>query len=286
MTGHISLRRQPETTSPPTHIVVSRTAWWRRLDGLSRALLLIIELAVILAIWQVSVGVFELVNPLFLPSPALIAEGFWQLVISGELWPHLFLSVQAWILGYALAVVGGVVIGTMVGGSLPIHRLAGPVLWSFYSIPWLAYRPVTVAWFGFGLAPIIFLVFIASLFPTLFNTAVGVGATETSLLNAGRVFGSSRLTIYRKIVLPSSLPFIFAGMRQSVVMATIALLVAEMTGSTVGIGALITIKTNSFETEQAFAAIVVAVLWTVTMSQIVKTVGKRIAPWQTNATRE
>jgi ABC-type nitrate/sulfonate/bicarbonate transport system permease component len=256
------------------------------MDPSSRILILVIEFTLILGIWQVLVGVFELVNPLFLPSPALIAEGFWELVVTDELWPHLSLSVQAWVTGYVLALVGGLLIGTMVGRSLPFHRLATPVLWSFYSIPWLAYRPLTVAWFGFGLAPIIFLVFIASVFPMLFNTAVGVGATETSLLNAGRVFGSGRLAIYRKIVLPSSLPFIFAGMRQSVVLATIALLVAEMTGSTVGIGALITINTNSFETEQAFAAIVIAILWTVTVSQVVKMIGKRVAPWQTNATRE
>jgi ABC-type nitrate/sulfonate/bicarbonate transport system permease component len=266
---------------PPTHIAVPRrTARWMRLDGYGHVLLLLVEFMAILLLWQFSVGVLEVINPLFLPTPVEIAKGMQELFVTGEIWSHLFLSLQAWMIGYVLAIVAGIVLGTMVGASVPAHRLATPILWSFYSIPWLAYRPVTVAWFGFGLGAIVFLVFIASLFPILFNTAAGVSATEESLLNAGKVFGSNRLAIYRKIVLPSALPYVFAGMRQSVVLATIALLVAEMTGSTIGVGALITIKTNQFVTEQAFAAIVFSIVWTVCMSQVVKILGKRIAPWQ------
>jgi ABC-type nitrate/sulfonate/bicarbonate transport system permease component len=270
-----------ELSPPLTHIHISRRApWWIRLDGPAHAVLLFVEFVAIVLLWQLSVVVLELVNPIFLPSPTSIAEGFKELVVSGEIWPHLSLSLKGWVTGYALAVVAGIVIGTLVGTSLPVHRLTSPLLWSFYSIPWLAYRPLTVAWFGFGLAPIVFLVFIASLFPILFNTAAGVGETEESLLNAGKVFGSNRFSIYRKIVLPSALPYVFAGMRQSVVLATIALLVAEMTGSTIGVGALITIKTNSFATQEAYAAIVIAIVWTVSVSHAVKILGKRVAPWQ------
>jgi ABC-type nitrate/sulfonate/bicarbonate transport system permease component len=280
MTSGASTADPTHVTSPPTHIHISRRAGWMRPDGFAHTLLLFVEFAVILLLWQVSIGVLEIVNPIFLPTPTSIAEGLKELFVTGEVWAHLYLSFQAWMIGYVLAIVFGIVIGTMVGASMPVHRLTSPILWSFYSIPWLAYRPVTVAWFGFGLAPIVFLVFIASLFPILFNTAAGVGATEESFLNAGKVFGSNRLAIYRKIVLPSALPYVFAGMRQSVVLATIALLVAEMTGSTIGIGALITIKTNSFVTEQAFGAIVISIVWTVFMSQAVKILAKRIAPWQ------
>lgn len=273
--------------SLPTHMVVStRSAWWTLLDRSSRALLVNTEFVVILLIWQLSVGVFELVNPIFLPPPTSIGGGFWQLVSSGEVWPHLSLSLQAWALGYSLAVVAGVVVGVSVGVSLPIHRVVRPLLWTFYSIPWLAYRALTVAWFGFGLTPIIFIVFIGSLFPVLFNTAAGVGATDRSLLGVGRVFGSSRLAIYRKIILPSLLPFIFAGMRLSVVTGTSSLLVAEMTGSTRGIGALIMFNTNAFETEKTFALIVISILWIVAISQMVKTISKRIAPWQVDVRRE
>ncbi len=255
--------------------------WWRRTRSSSRAVL-IFEFGVIVAFWQIAVGVFGLVSPIFLPPPASVAVGLFELVRSGEIIPHLLTSLEAWVLGYGFAVIVGVTLGIMLGVSMPLHRLATPVLWSFYAVPWLAYRPLLVAWFGFGAAPMIFLVFIASVFPILFNTAAGVGATDASLLQAGRIFGSTRLGTYRKIVLPSSLPFIFAGMRQSVFLATIALLVAEMLGATVGVGALIAISTNTYQTEQAYAMILVAMAWTISVSHAVGWVARAVAPWQSD----
>lgn len=258
---------------------------WEALAGGTPAVLIIGEFAVILAIWQVAVGVFELVSPVFLPPPSEIAAGFWNLLVTGELWNHALSSLTAWFAGFALAAVGGVAIGNALGTWVPVHRLVGPILWSFYAIPWLAYQPLSQAWFGFGLPPVIFLVFIASLFPILFNTAAGVSSTDQSLLNAGKVFGATRGAAFRKIVLPAALPFVFAGMRQSVVMATTALLVAEMTGPSVGMGALIMFKTNRFLTAEAFAGIVLAVVWTVALSELVAWAAKRVTPWQTDARR-
>jgi ABC-type nitrate/sulfonate/bicarbonate transport system permease component len=180
--------------------------------------------------------------------------------------------------------VVGVVAGIGLGAWLPFNRLAGPVLWSLYATPWLAWRPLSVAWFGFGIAPIVFLVFIAAIFPVMLNTAAGVSAAEPALISAGRIFGASRTSIYRKIVLPSALPFVFAGMRQSMVMATIALLVGELTGAAAGIGALIANKTALYQTDEAFAAIILAVAWTLTLTTLLDVARRRLAPWQTDVT--
>jgi ABC-type nitrate/sulfonate/bicarbonate transport system permease component len=271
---------------PPIEVLGVPKRGWSRFSHVSSSAVVALEFGLIFVIWEIAVGVFDLVNPIFLPAPSSVADGLFDLVISGEILPHLWSSLVAWTVGFGLAVTLGVATGIIIGVSLPLHRLVTPVLWSFYAIPWLAYRPLTVAWFGFGLPPIIFLVFIASLFPVLFNTAAGVAATDTSLLQAGRIFGSSRFGTYRKIMLPSSLPFIFAGMRQSVVLATLALLVAEMLGATVGVGAMITISTNTYRTEQAFAMIVVAIAWTTSVSYVVGLIGKVVAPWQSDVRRQ
>ena len=261
---------------------VRRPRWGTLSDGVA-ASLIVMEFAVVFAVWQVAVGVFELVSPVFLPPPLEIAAGFTNLLQSGELWVNTSVSLVAWFAGFVLALVCGVTLGVVLGSWVPAHRLLGPILWSFYAIPWLAYQPLSQAWFGFGLPPVVFLVFIATLFPILFNTAAGVSATEHSLLNAGRVFGASRIATFRKIVLPAALPYLFAGMRQSVVMATTALLVAEMTGPSVGMGALIIFKTNRFATDEAFAVIILTVVWTVALSELVAWAGRRLAPWQTDA---
>jgi NitT/TauT family transport system permease protein len=118
----------------------------------------------------------------------------------------------------------------------------------------------------------------------MLNTAAGVSATEPGLVAAGRIFGASRLSIYRKIVLPSALPFVFAGMRQSMVMATIALLVGELTGAAHGIGALIANKTALYQTDEAFAAIILAVAWTLALTTLLDMVRRRVTPWSTDVT--
>lgn len=270
--------------APPTTMAARTTgSWWTRLDRRATILLLVVETAAILAVWQVAIAGFGIVNPVFLPPPTEIADGFATLAARPDITEHLMTTLTAWGSGFVLAAIAGVVLGVSVGGSLPVERLAGPVLWTIYATPWLAYRPLSVIWFGFGMPPIIFLVFIAALFPTLLNTAAGVRTVDRSLLQASDVYGISRWRRYRTILLPSALPFVFVGLRQSAVMATIALIVAEMTGSSVGIGALISILTNRYQTEQTFALVIIAVVWTVLVTQTIRFVGHRVAPWQTDA---
>lgn len=269
----------PPTTMPGA----AHGPWWTRLDRRTTALILLIEAFLILAAWQIAVGTLGLANDVFLPPPLDIAAGFGELLARPEFSEHLATSLYTWVVGFGAATVVGVTLGALVGSSLPVERLSGPVLWTIYATPWLAYRPLSVIWFGFGLPPIIFLVFIASLFPVLLNTAAGVRTVDPSLISAGRVFGIGRLATYRGILLPSALPFVFVGMRQSAVMATISLIVAEMTGSSMGLGALIAIQTSRYQTDEVFALVTIAVVFTLTVSQVLKFVGHRVAPWQTDA---
>jgi NitT/TauT family transport system permease protein len=260
-----------------------RGRWWERLDRRTTAIILGIEALLILVVWQVAIGTFKVVNPVFLPPPLKILDGFATLAARDDITMHLGTSLYVWLVGFVLAAVVGVALGIVTGASIPVDRLTSPVLWTIYATPWLAYRPLSVVWFGFGLAPIIFLVFIASVFPVLLNTAAGVRSVDPSLIQASRVFGISRLHLYRTVLLPSALPFIMVGIRQSAVMATISLIVAEMLGSSVGIGAQVAILTSRFQTGPAFALVIVMVLWTVVVGQLLKAFGRRVAPWQADA---
>jgi len=245
----------------------------------SGVILFLVELVVVLALWQYLIGTLELVNPLFLPPPLETSQALGDLLTSGELWPHAIAFMKGWFAGFGLAAILGVLGGLLIGSSIAADRLTAPILWTIYATPWLAYRPLSKAWFGFGLTPVIFLVFIAAVFPTLFNVSAGIRTTKRSLLNAGRIFGASRSVRYRRIVLPWTVPYIITGLRQSAVIATIALIVAEMTGPSVGMGALIIFKANTFNTAESFAAIALIVLWSVAMSQLIKIIGRIVAPW-------
>ncbi|HEY1104801.1 MAG TPA: ABC transporter permease [Agromyces sp.] len=254
-------------------------AWLAGLSPAGKAGVLAGEVVVMLLVWQLVVGVLGWINPVFLPPPTAIWQGFLQLVASGVLWPNLLISLQAWLIGFVIAAVIAIPLGLLMGTSLPVDRVAGPIAWTIYATPSIAYQPLAKAWFGFGIGPVVFLVAISALFPILLNVAAGMRTTNPSIIRAGRVYGASRLQLYRSVYLPSTVPFLFAGLRQAVVLATIGMVVAELSGSAVGMGALIIKSGKTYQTGQAYAAIAIVMLWSVGMAQLVSLVERWTAPW-------
>jgi NitT/TauT family transport system permease protein len=254
-------------------------AWLAGLSTTGKAIVLAIEVVVMLVVWELVVGVFGWINPVFFPPPSAVAQGFVELVQSGALAANLTVSIQAWLTGFALAVVIGIPVGLLMGSVLAVDRIVGPIAWTIYATPTIAYQPLAKAWFGFGIGPVIFLVTVSALFPILLNIAAGMRTTNQSIISAGRVYGANRLQLYRSVFLPSTVPFLFAGLRQAVVLATIGMVVAELAGSSSGMGALIIRAANTYQTDQAFAAIAVVVAWSVGMTQVVTLVERWVAPW-------
>lgn len=253
--------------------------WLAGLSTRGKAVVIAIEVVVLLLLWQLVVGVLGWINPVFLPPPSAIAQGFGEIVSSGALAANAGISVQAWLTGFAVAVVVGIPVGLLMGSSLPVDRVIGPIAWTIYATPSIAYQPLAKAWFGFGIGPVIFLVTISALFPILLNVAAGMRTANPSIIRAARVYGAGRMRLYRSVYLPSTIPFLFAGLRQAVVLATIGMVVAELAGSSSGMGALIIRASNTYQTDQAFAAIAIVVLWSVGMTQVVTAVERWVAPW-------
>ncbi|MFK3677409.1 ABC transporter permease [Microbacterium sp. NPDC090218] len=254
-------------------------AWLAGLSARGKAAVIAVEVVVLLVLWQLVVGVFGWISPVFLPPPLAIAQGFGEIVANGSLAANAGISVQAWLTGFALAVVVGIPVGLLMGTSLPVDRVIGPIAWTIYATPSIAYQPLAKAWFGFGIGPVIFLVTISAIFPILLNVAAGMRTTNPSIIRAARVYGAGRMRLYRSVYLPSTIPFLFAGLRQAVVLATIGMVVAELAGSSSGMGALIIRASNTYQTDQAFAAIAVVVLWSVGMTQVVTAIERGVAPW-------
>lgn len=254
-------------------------AWLAGLSPAGKAGVLAVEVVVMLVIWELVVGVFGWINPVFFPPPSAIAQGFAELVAGGTLAANIAVSMQAWLTGFTIAVIIGIPVGLLMGSALPVDRIVGPIAWTIYATPTVAYQPLAKAWFGFGIGPVIFLVAISAIFPILLNIAAGMRTTNLSIIRAGRVYGASRTQLYRSVYLPSTVPFLFAGLRQAVVLATIGMVVAEMTGSSAGMGAVIIRAANTYQTDQAFAAIAIVVVWSVGMTQVVTLVERWVAPW-------
>ncbi|EAR25989.1 permease protein of ABC transporter [marine actinobacterium PHSC20C1] len=258
-------------------------AWLAGLSLRSRILLISAEVVVMLALWQLVVGVFRWINPVFVPAPLSIFSGLGDILSSGAVAANAPASLQAWVVGFGLALVIAIPLGLLLGVSLPVDRIVGPIAWAIYATPSVAYQPLAKAWFGFGIGPVVFLVLVSAVFPIMFNLAAGIRTTNTSIISAAKVYGASKFRLYPAIYLPSTVPFLFAGLRQGVVLATIGMMVAELSGAAVGMGALIIRSTNTYQVGQAFAAIMLVVIFTISMVQVTTLVERWVAPWTRGA---
>lgn len=248
-------------------------------------LVIVIEFAVILLVWQIAVAGLKLVSPVFLPAPTQIFDAFIRLIQRGDLIGHATYSLGNWLIGYSLGASLGILLGLLIGGSIPLTRLAGPIVWALYALPWVAIKPMATVWFGFGAGPIIFLVFFSALLPVLINTAAGVRTIDRSLLRAAQVFGASRTDTWRKVTLPGAVPFVLTGMRLAVITGFIALLVGEIGGSARGLGAVLSIGASKFRAADVFAVIVMVVLLSVSTVWVVGRVERRVASWRPKVQR-
>lgn len=273
--------RRQAAAGPPLELPAidgGRLARLRRRFGYPA--LIAIEAILFLALWEWLTAVSRLVNPVFLPPPSKVVGALVDLFVSGEIWPHLRFSATTWSVGYGLAAVVGIAIGLLMGAFTPVGRLLGPLAWSLYATPHISIRPMLVIWFGFGAAPIMALVFVSAIFPILLTTAAGVRTVDPVLLRAGEVFGGRWLDIQRKIVLPSTLPFVVTGLRLAIPTSLIGMLVGEILGSGQGLGAILALGTATFRVDQAIAAIVILVTVSLSLLRLFGWIEHKVAPWR------
>lgn len=246
------------------------------------------EIFIILGVWQYfQGGETPLLPRLWLPAPSDIinelsrmAEPGYAVTRSSDFYGHVWQSLKVFFLAFAAATVVGIPFGLFIGGWFPAQKLIAPIVWALYAMPLIAIRPMTPFWFGLGDGPILFLVFLAALLPITLNTAAGVNTVDPVLKKSAAVFGASRLQTYRKIVLPSTVPFILTGLRLGVIIAWIILLISEMTGAPRGFGAIFSVALSRFQGDTAFAAIAVLVVLSVLMVQFIGVFENRVSSWR------
>lgn len=246
-----------------------------------------VEIVLIIALWEFAQGVIEVFPRIWLPTPSdivielgTILEPGYPVNRSADFYGHAWSSLSVFFIGFTLAAFIGIPFGLFIGSWFPAQKLIAPIIWALYAMPLIAIRPMTPFWFGLGNGPIIFLVFLAALLPITLNTAAGVNTVDPVLKKSAKVFGASKLETYRKVILPSTVPFILTGLRLGVIIGWIILLVSEMTGAPRGFGAIAALALSRFNGSLAFAGIVVLVLISVLMVQLIGVFENRVSSWR------
>jgi NitT/TauT family transport system permease protein len=230
-------------------------------------------------LWEVAGRTF-LNNPLFfapLSTVLLRMVSLWQ---TGELPRDIMTSLEEFLIGFILASLAGIAIGVLMASSKVICEIVDPWVSMLYATPFVAVAPLLTLWLGIGLTSHIAVVFIVVIFPVLINTYAGLANSDRDLIEVAQSFGASPLQIFTKIRFPGALPFIVAGLRQGVARGLVGVVVAELFGSKAGLGYLILISGQQFDSAGLFVGILLFALAGIALVELMRLVERRMAPWR------
>ncbi|MEB9440486.1 ABC transporter permease [Bacillus cereus] len=211
---------------------------------------------IILIIWQLA-GVFGLVSKTVLPTPLDIFLAFQELIKTGELFGHLSISVLRAAAGFFIGGGLGIILGTIVGFSTRSEQYLDPSVQMLRTVPHLAVAPLFVLWFGFGETSKVLLIADGAFFPLYVNAFLGIRGVDSKLFDVARVLEFSKRKLITKLILPAALPNLLLGARLSLGVAWVSLVVAELMGSTEGIGYMIMDARQFSNTDIVFVGIII-----------------------------
>jgi len=237
--------------------------------------------AVVLLAWQLA-GDFGLVSETMLPTPLQILAAASELAVSGELFGHLQISVTRAAIGFLLGGALGLLSGLAVGFSVRVEHSLDPSVQMLRTIPHLAVTPLFILWFGFGEFSKVLLIAKGAFFPLYVNTFLGIRNVDAKLFDVARVLEFSRWKQITRLILPAALPNILLGVRLSLGAAWLGLVVAELMGSSEGVGYLIMDARQFSQTAIVFVGIVIFALVGKATDSLVRYFERRWLSWRDN----
>jgi NitT/TauT family transport system permease protein len=232
-------------------------------------------LGVLLA-WEALVRMIG-VKPYILPAPSLILTEFlkrWTTVLDGALF-----TVQPMLLGFAAAVVIGVLLALLVAFSRPLQAVIYPLIVFLQIVPKIAVAPLFIIWFGFGMVPKVLLVFLLSFFPVVVSAVTAFRSVDPDIMDLALATGANRWRIFWKVQLPHALPTLFTGFKVAAALSSTAAIVAEFVASDRGLGYLLLEYNNNLNTSMAFATIVVLSVMGLVLYGAVEIIEWLLIPW-------
>jgi NitT/TauT family transport system permease protein len=232
----------------------------------------------ILFVWQGASG--RLVDNFFISNPLDVGRRLVGWTLDGTIFLHLWATVYATTLGFAIGALIGAALGVWLGVSPFASRLLNPYLNALNALPKVALAPLFVLWFGLGISSKIALAAVLVLFLVFLNTFSGVRQVDQDLIDGARLMKATRTQVIRKVILPSALSWLFAGLRVSVPYALIGAVLGEMIASNRGLGYLVQFSGAQFDSAGVFAVLIVIALLAMALNLVVDLVQNRMERWR------
>lgn len=235
----------------------------------------------VLAVWQIC-GSMGIVSKTLLPTPYEIWLAFYDLLVSGQLFTHLEISIWRAAVGFLIGGSLGLMLGTAVGLFRKFEQSVDPSVQMLRTIPHLAITPLFILWFGFGEFSKVLLIAKGAFFPLYVQTFLGIRNVDSKLFDVARVLEFSRFKQITKLVLPAALPNVLLGLRLSIGVAWLGLVVAEIMGSSEGIGYLIMDARQFSQTSVVFVGILIFAFVGKGSDSLVRFLEKKLLKWRDN----
>ncbi|HEY2986769.1 MAG TPA: ABC transporter permease [Candidatus Binatia bacterium] len=232
-----------------------------------------------LILWEVLARTV-LTNRLIMVPLSTVLEAMWAAARTGELWKHVYVSLIEFLLGFGLAAAAGIFVGFVTGTSARMREYLEPLITALYATPLVALIPFYILIFGIQLASKVALVFTIAVFPMIINTQAGILSVERNLLDVASSFRASPRQIFFKVQVPAAIPFIISGLRLGVGRALTGVVVGELFFATAGLGFMISIAAQGFDTPRVLLGVLIFSLAGVLAIGLLQTIEKRMAPWR------
>lgn len=229
----------------------------------------------ILAVWQL-VHMSGIVKPLISRSPAQVFNFLIDIAKSGVLWPALYATLEATLVAFVLASVVGVTCGIGLGLFPKFEALVDPYINAFNAMPRTAFAPVSILIFGINQSAKIALGFSVCVFIMLVNARAGIRTVDRDIKLMVTVMNISRVEMFWKILLPSAVPSIFAGLRLGIIYSLLAVTTSEIIASRIGLGQLISLYAGTFQLEGVYAIVIILAIVATIINSIMARLERRI----------
>lgn len=274
-----------EKQAGPVEMSDAEALWYsgKWIDRVPQSVSVTVLGLVMLGAWWL-VAELEFVSRILLPGPAETFEELWDttknIASGGHIAEGLWITTQEVVLGFLLAAITGFVLGVIVGETRLGRKAVMPYLVSFNALPKVAFAPVFVAWFGFGVNSKIVMALFIAFFPVIVDTAAGMYAADDDTLMLFKSMESTRWQTLRKLKLPSALPFIFAGLKTAAVFSVVGAVVGEYLGGGHGLGELIRFSAQTLRIDRVFALIVYLGIIGLVLFGLVAWAERKLLFWQ------
>jgi len=252
--------------------------------GFFRKLTPVVGILAFLLAWQLVVVLWKM-PPYLLPSPITVAVTFVNEF--PDLLRHGWVTVYEMLAGYALAVGVAIPLAIAITSSARFNEFVMPTMLFFQIVPKVAIAPLFLVWFGVGPTPKILVAFLISFFPIVIDAAVGLRSMSVEMADLARSMGATRLQVFTRFRLPTSLPYLFSGLKVAATLAIAGTVVGEFVGADKGLGYLLLVTNSNMQTALMFATIVALTIIGLVSYYLVEMLEGLLIPWHvTHRVRE